>query len=190
MKIITLAITFLLLTLYVYSQDKTIAQTETYPMHQIGAVASSISGTGISYSFIFSDKMRFKLNGIYYYSKNNNDETDWSSIGLEFQHNFLKMKIFRVYGLIGGSYWYSKDNYSYNYYYPEYNTTNYLRTNSEFRLGIGLGFDLTFWDHFVMGADIGYDYEKGTKTDSYNNTPTTSTKYVGIAGGVTIGFLF
>src|SRR5687767_8417886 len=82
-----------------------------YPLskHALGASASTFSGPGISYQYIFNEDHRMKLTGFAYYIKEKADNTDLVTfVGLEYQRNFFTTDSRRFYGLVGGYYGYSK----------------------------------------------------------------------------------
>ena len=187
MKVKIAVIIFTLLTgfsSYSYSADDEKRIFNNY----VGLQASSISGTGASYGYIFMQDYMFKITGIYDESRNleknpsNKKEEDyivniWWNTGAELQKNFFRAPLgiweIQGYGLAGGSFWYSKNT---DPYYSEFNDKS-----GSWTAGIALGLRAIFFERLALDLSLGYQY-KGDIEDRE--------RYTGIAGGAGIYFLF
>lgn len=168
----------------VYSQDENVQQN----YNTIGLTASSISGTGLSYSRFFGPKFATKISGIYYEHRDETksdtnpedkdfNKTIWWNAGLELQWNFYYVKIKRVafqfYTLAGGSYWYSEIERPFE---PEDN-----KTRKHYTAGAGAGARFIIADRCSINAELGYQYSDWLDFDQ---------KYVGIGGGIGVNLHF
>ena len=180
--IITLCI--ISLSTLLYSQENERPVFHNYA----GLSASSISGAGLSYGYLFGTDYMLKINGFYYQfndektSETDSDEkafnkTKWWSAGGELQRNFYQIgkgaTVLEVYGFAGGSYWYHKKERPLE---PEYNT---LRKHYAGGLGVGLRFIFAY--RFSINASVGYQYSDWIDSEK---------KYVGLGGGCGANFLF
>jgi len=198
MKIFTIFILFLVCITSIQSQtdsNNPYAYLDVYPKHTIGLTGSTMSGTGMFYSFAPNDKLRFKISGVPFYNRNNDDEYTWTSLGFNFQFSFIENKEFRFYGLLAYSNWFEHELATHKIYgyYPTYKDSSYQSDIQTGRnvFGFGIGIDKTLWKRFVIGAEIGYQLHK-LNTDSLYTKPVGKfwEKYFGLGGGVSLGFIF
>lgn len=103
--------------------------------NSFGFNASSVSGLGLSYRHHTEGPQLFMLSGGIVSSK------DWvyASLGGEFQYEISERDDLRYYlALAGGFYYTNEDTYDY------WLNTTYNNTDSDFHLGIGVGFEYPF----------------------------------------------
>lgn len=187
MKRITAAVLFIFLTGYSVSAYPEEEQKKTYNNY-VGLQASSISGMGLSYGYIFLQDYMFKVSGLYVETrdlvKNPADPNDedylidlWWNAGADLQKNFFKAPLggweIQGFGLAGGSYIYTKNKDPYS---PENNDKSRGWTT-----GIALGLRAVFFERLSLDISFGYQY----KFDIDD-----SERYTGIAGGAGLYFLF
>lgn len=151
--------------------------------HYLGVAASSVSGIGISYGYIFNPDYMIRACGIYTESNDKasgsaGHTTDiWWNAGAELQRFLFIIPsgniTFTGYGLAGGNYWYSKFT----------DTSDPLDNNLEKRwsAGIAMGLRVVFFERIAVNLEFGYQYGRDI-TDDTGNT--------GIAAGAGAHFVF
>ncbi len=159
--------------------------------HQIGVSGSTISGLGISYQYIFSDKYRIKMTGLYLNEDYNNYErTTLASAGIEGQRSLYKSEKMRLYGFVSGSWYLKKDA---EFYYPDYSSSS---ARNRYTGGAGLGVEMLTAGRIAFTIDIGLSYalqkyhHKSNIYYSSNDEYRRSEVGFGIGGGIGIGYQF
>ncbi len=157
--------------------------------HQIGASLSMISGYGLSYQYIISDKYRVKVTG-FYASENNSihmaDELT-TSFGIEGQKTLFLTEVTRLYALFG---------IGINRDINQYTSQNYIGKRSTYTGGGGFGIMIMASERISFNVDVGllYSYfERKYYTISGNDPPPVSPAYrsevsFGVGGGIGLGF--
>jgi hypothetical protein len=202
MKILFI-ITILSLPAYLFAQDdsESTASTSSLSNHALGGSASMVSAPGISYEYIFGSN-RIKLTGFAYMESSQYGGDNFTGvIGGELQQDLQKSRSTRLYGFIGGYYWYENNSNDYSVYS---NDPNYLEMTAnkekrnEFSTGLGIGFEVQAWKHIFISLDISMlyrrtswnntiEYEDGTSTVVNNRKPD---KYLGPGTGFSIYYRF
>ncbi len=183
-KRIYLILITLIIGLPLYSAEDETAQRHNF----LGLAASTVSGTGLSYSRLFGADYLLKASGMYYENREEKtnplnaaerdfNTTRWWDAGGELQKNIFSASkegtSINFYLLAGGSYWHEKkdrpfsaeDNGTFKYY----------------TAGTGAGVRLIIAGRFSLNMDITYQY-----TDRLGNKE----KYTGFGGGFGVNFLF
>ena len=184
-----LIILFILVPLAASAQDS----FDSLSHHQAGFSASTLSGYGLTYSYIFSRDFRIKSTLFAYYNDRGVDGHDWAgSVGLELQYSLQMGTMTRFYGLIGGNYYHYFDTYPGYYAYTDssgrdfYNPSN--SEENDFAVGIGAGFEVLFWRHLAIDIHAAFQF---TQT-KYNYSPSSISvmRYIGPGGGGEISYRF
>ncbi len=146
--------------------------------HQLGFAASTLSGSGLSYQFIFNDTWRLKATGLIDIDDASGFyELDYN-IGLELQQSLHKSSATRFYALAGAS-------SDYRHVEDQYRIGDreevYTLTEEDFNIGAGLGFELQLWQHLALNLDGNYHFTNsdGGKSKSFN-----------FGGGIGIAYRF
>jgi hypothetical protein len=163
--------------------------------HQVGISASTLSGLGGSYSYIFNRDFRIKSTIFAYYEDQGSGGYDWTgSLGLELQFSFESGPMTRFYGIVGGYYYHYFNNFqSYYYVRDSLGTYTYLPDNeaeNDFAFGIGAGFEVLLWKHLVLNLDAIFQFTQTKVTYSSLNSYPSLKRYLGPGGGAGISYRF
>lgn len=103
--------------------------------NSFGFNASSVSGLGLSYRYHTAGPQLIMLSGGIVSSK------DWvyASLGAEFQYEISEREDLRYYLAVAGGLYYTKEDV-----YDYYSNGTSTRTDTDFHLGIGVGFEYPF----------------------------------------------
>lgn len=155
--------------------------------HSIGVSGSMITGFGISYRYNFDNNYYIKTVGAAYFSGvSSQDRSFIGFIGLEFQKNLIQTASTRLYGFVGGSYWFDESR-NIN---TDNSTVPNIRTEDTKNVGVGFSFEVSVWNHFLLNLDFGFQYggfEHVTTGDHKYNRESTRT---GMSGGLGFGYQF
>lgn len=149
------------------------AQEAPQIRHQIGLSSSNISGSGISYQ-LTKEPYGLRITGFALYMKDEEDDEDILeyNIGLGFQKVIHQTEKTTLYGLIGGNYWYDKE---------EEEDGSRESIDKHIEVGVGMGIRALFWKHISVNLDAGV---------AYRDEISGSGKRIGPGGGLGIGYLF
>lgn len=154
--------------------------------HQIGASLSMISGFGLSYQYVISDKYRVKVTGFYVIDNGSSNEII-NSLGIEGQKKIFQTEIIRVYGLFGiGMYQIVND----------YNLENYTSKDITYTGGGGCGISFLASERISFNFDVGlmYSFNESKHYAITGNAPLPispayrSKVSFGVGGGLGFGF--
>jgi len=137
--------------------SRTVAPETKYPgKNCIGFSISGLSGNGISYNYMISEK--FHLKGTGFIMTNMKDQTgypnqydSWYNYGLELQYNIIGISGSRFFVTLGGKYRFDKDDSSVSLYLQE-------REESQISGGTGVGLEFILDDNYFFNFDIGFQY--------------------------------
>ncbi len=176
---------------------------ESIMHNQLGGSASTFSGVGISYKYIFNNIWAAKTTVFIYYNSdgNNNsnhrDNTDlFGIIGGEVQYYVHHSKHTGLYLLFGFSEWYEENtNNIYDYNLNQYTTDLSKDFRRMFNIGPGFGLDLIIWDNIVLNFDVGFVYsiENNDYSGSsyyYDNSNSNNQNSFTYGGGVGLSYRF
>lgn len=187
-----LSIIFIISFTKAYSQE--LPKQEFH--HQLGGSASSFSGMGLSYHYIFSDNYRIKLTGFYLNegpNYSNSADDIYLSTGIEGQKTLFRSEATRFYALAGIGFF---QQASYNYP-PGYGFSSYSSQENTYSGGVGVGIELIAVGRVSFNFDAGITYsfnERKHYTDD-GTTPPVSPQYrsevgFGLGGGLGFGYQF
>jgi len=185
-KVLVFIIFFFPLGVFAQSYDEGLSH------HQLGAEGSTLTGDGLTYSYIFDSVYRIKTTLWAYYQDNGGGSSNWTgSVGLELQRTFITTENTRFYGLVGGFYFSHGNKNNSLYYVPDSSNfaSPYISTSLEhdFAAGFGVGFEVMVWKHVAINLAVSFEYAGVTYNNPYSGNPS---KYVGpgIGGGVSYRF--
>lgn len=176
-------IKFLILLLFLFPLKSSAQEYgEGLSHHQAGIAGSSLSSYGATYSYIFNSDYRIKSTVFAFY-EDHDTYYDWiGTLGLEFQITLESASVTRFYGLIGGNYFrFVTSNVYNNSYYSTY------RSEKDYAIGVGIGFELLAWKHLVFNLDGTLQYTV-MRDDDYNYPYLTRYFGPGIGGGINYRF--
>ena len=162
-----------------YSED---TEEKVHP-HYLGVAASSLSGVGLSYGYMFHPDYMFRICGIYTANSDKRSGTSeymediWWNVGAEIQRFLFVIPsgsiTFTGYGLAGGNYWYSKFE---DPLHPEDNDLD-----RKWTAGAAMGLRVVFFSRIAINVEFGYQYGCDISEDSRNT---------GMAAGAGAHFVF
>lgn len=151
--------------------------------HSLGVAASSLSGIGISYSYVFHPDYMCRICGIYTESDDRISGTSeytkdiWWNAGAEIQRFIFIIPSGNItytgYALCGGNYWYSK------FEDPLDAQDNSL--DRRWTAGIAMGLRVVFYSRIALNLEFGYQYGQDFADDTRNT---------GLAAGAGAHFVF
>lgn len=155
--------------------------------NEIGAGISSISGGVVYYQRNFDEVSRLRINFWYYFNEEDGEDLYQNLIlGGEYHYTLHQYKKSRFYFLFGASLWYYEDNYSGND--MSYGSAEVDR---EFRIGPGVGFELTYSERYVFNLHFGFNYITEKESAYYRHSVEHKTQRTfSVGGGLSFGYRF